>query len=171
MATWMNSDGLYLTTGVDEGALSKAGEYRHDGAWHCVEVTIPDMTALGTAAAIQDNVTFVPKGARIEKIELVTETACTSGGSATLNVGLIRRDRSTELDYDGFIAAGALATFNAAGETVEYTAGSTAAGALVGTTLANNGYITADYDTAAFTAGKVVIRVFYRFPVTNAYVS
>lgn len=169
--TWMNSDGLYLKTGTSEAALSTAGEYELDGTYHVVEVTIHDMTALGTAAAIQDDVTFIPKNARIEKLELVTETACTSGGSATLNVGLIRRDRSTELDYDGLISAGALATFNAAGETVTYTAGTTAAGALVGTTLSNSGYLTADYDTAAFTAGKVVIRVFYRFPVTNAFVS
>lgn len=168
--TWMNSDGLYLKTGTEEAALSKAGAYRNDGNYHVVEVTIPDMTALGTSAAIQDDVTFIPKGARIEKLELVTETACT-GTSSALNVGLQRRDRSTEIDYDGLIAAAALATFNAAGETVTFTAGSTAAGALLGTTLANNGYITADYDTGAFTAGKIVIRVFYRFPVTNAFVS
>ena len=169
--TWMNSDGLYLKTGTQEAVLSTSGAYRNDGNYHVVEMTIHDMTDLGTAAAIQDDVTFLPKNARIEKLELVTETACTSGGSAVLNVGLQRRDRSTELDYDGLIAAAALSTFNAAGETVTFTAGSTAAGALVGTTLAYNGYLTADYDTAAFTAGKVVIRVFYRFPVTDAFVS
>lgn len=169
--TWMNSDGLYLKTGTQEAVLSAGGAYRNDGNYHVVEVTIHDMTDLGTSAAILDDVTFVPKGARIEKVQLVTETACTSGGSAVLNVGLQRRDRSTELDYDGLIAAAALSTFNAAGETLDLILGATGVGALVGTTLAYNGYLTADYDTAAFTAGKVVIRVYYRFPVTDAFVS
>lgn len=169
--TWMNSDRLYLKTGTEEAVLSKAGVFRNDGPYHCLEVTIPDMTTLADTTAILDDVTFVPKGARIEKVELITETACTSDGSATLSVGLIRRDRSTAIDVDGLIEAAALSTFNAAGETVEFVEGSTAHGALIGTTLAYNGYLCAEYDTAAFTAGKVVIRVYYRFPVTNAFVS
>lgn len=169
--TWMNNDGMHLKTGTEEARLSTAGAFRNDGPYHVVEVTIHDMTTLADTTAILDDVTFVPKGARIEKVELVTETACTSGGSAVLNVGLIRRDRSTAIDVDGLIAAAALSTFNSAGETLDLVVGATGAGALIGTTLANNGYLCAEYDTAAFTAGKVVIRVYYRFPVTNAFVS
>ncbi len=168
MGTWMNDDGLYIVTGLEEAAVSKAGEFRNDGPYHVATVTLQDMTDLGTAAAIIDNNTFIPKNARIEKIELVTETAVTSSGSGVLNVGLQKRDRSTELDYDGLIAAAAVATFNAAGETLSITAGGTAAGALLGTTLSESGYLTADYDTADFTAGKVIIRVLYRFVTTDA---
>jgi hypothetical protein len=126
-----------------------------------IELFIDDMTDLGTTAAIQDYNVVVPKNARIEKVEVITQTAVTSGGSATLNVGLKRTDNSTELDYDGLVAALALASFNSAGETVALTVGSTSAGALIGTTLAYNGYLTVDYDTAAFTAGAIRVRVYF----------
>ena len=169
--TWMNSDGLYLKTGTSEATLSTAGEFELDGPTHVVELTLFDMTTLTTTAAVQDDVTFIPKNARIDRVDVVTETAATSGGSAALNVGLIRRDRTTELDYDGLIAALALTSIDAAGETTSITKGGTSAGALIGTTLSNSGYLTADYDTAAYTAGKVIVRVYYRFPVTNAFVS
>lgn len=159
---WYNSDGLYIKFGTEGDTSSvQAGEYRTNGPQRMVELVIPAMTALGTAAAIQNDACRLPKNARIEKVEIVTTTACTSGGSAVLNIGLQRTDRSTELDYDGLVAAAAIATFNAAGETVSITAGGTAAGALLGTTLAYNGYLTADYDTAAFTAGAIKVRVFY----------
>jgi hypothetical protein len=163
MARWLNSDGLDIPMGVTEADVGKAGEYSTVGPQRMIEVKIPDLTDLGTSAAIQDYSVWVPKGAFIEKVELVADTAATSGGAAVLNVGLIRSDQTTELDYDGFIAAAAITTFDADGDTVEYIQGSTGHGALIGTTLAFNGLVTADYDTAAFTAGAVTIRVFYSF--------
>lgn len=163
MGTWKNNDGLYIKFDRNAAEAGKAGEFRNDGPYHVLEVVLDDMTELGTSAAIIDDNCTLPKNARIEKVELITETAVTSSGSGTLNVGLIRTDRTTELDYDGLIAAEAVADFNAAGETVTYTAGASSAGALIGTTTANPGLLTADYDTADFTAGKVVIRVYYRF--------
>ena len=168
--TWLNSDGLYLKTGTEEGLLSKAGEFRNDGPYHVAELTIPLMTALADTTAVMDDVTIFPKGARIERVDVVTETAVTSDGSAVFSVGFNRTDRSTALDIDGLVAALPIASFNAAGETVSLTAGSTYAGALIGTTTAYAGVFVAEYDTAAFTAGKVVIRVYYRFPVTNDFV-
>jgi len=129
------------------------------------------MTVLGTAAAVMDDVTIFPKNARIERVDVITETAVTSSGSGVMNIGFNRTDRTTALDVDGLVAALPVASFNAAGETVSLTAGSTYAGALIGTTTAYAGVFVADYDTADFTAGKVVIRVYYRFPVTNAFVT
>ncbi len=158
---WYNSDGLYVKFGTEEATVGKVGMHKMAGPQHMVEVFVPDMTALATGATIWDYNTVIPKNARIEKIEVITQTAVTSGGSATLNVGLIRTDITTELDYDGFVAALAIASFNAVGETVSITAGATSAGALLGTTLSNNGYITIDYDTAAFTAGAIRIRIYY----------
>jgi hypothetical protein len=159
---WYNSDGLYIKFGTEEGVEGKAGEYVTTGPQRMVEVDIT-LTGLGTSAAIQDDHVVLPAGAFIEKVELINKVAATSGGSAVLNVGLQRTDRSTELDYDGFIAAGALSTYNAAGESVAYTEGSTGHGALIGTVLAHDGYITADYDTDSFTAGSVSVRIFYSF--------
>lgn len=163
MGTWMNSDGLYIKFGVDEATDGVGGEYRTNGPQRLAEVKLT-LTSAGLSPAIVDDNVWLPKGARIEKVEVVTETAATSGGLATLNVGLQRNDRSTELDYDGLVAALALASIDTAGETNVLTKGSTGAGALLGTSLANPGYLTFDYDTAAFTAGVVKVRIYWSKP-------
>lgn len=155
---WLNNDGLYVKFGTEEGVAGTAGEYTTRGPTRLTEVLLTG-TALGTAAAIQDDHTVIPAGARIEKVEVIAQTAMTSGGSATLNVGFSRLDRSTELDYDGLLAAFPLASMNAVGETNSLTNGSSGAGVLVGTVLANAGLLTADYDTAAFTGGTVKVRI------------
>lgn len=160
---WYNSDGLYIKFGTDQATAGKAGEYRTNGAQRVVELSIPALTALTTTGVIQDDHVVLPAGARIEKVEVVTKTAATSGGAATLDIGLIRTDRSTAYDDDGLVAAAALTTIDAAGETTSLTVGSTGAGALIGTTLANNGYLVASYNTAAFTAGAVTVRVYFSF--------
>jgi hypothetical protein len=164
MGSWTNSDGLYLRFGTTEAELTNAGSYPTMVAGqHVTEVKIPDMTDLGTSAAIQANTTIIPKGAVIDKVEVFADTACTSGGSAVLNVGSIRLDRSTAIDADGFVAALPLASMATDGETTVLTAGVTYAGADVGTVVSADYpcLITADYDTAAFTAGAVTIRIFW----------
>jgi hypothetical protein len=163
MGTWTNNDGLYIRFGTDEAVHAKGGDFRPSGGKHITEVEIT-ATSLGTAAAILDNTVTIPAGARIEKVEVVAETACTSGGAAVLNVGLIDQDRTTAIDADGLVAALALASINVVGELNTLSVGVTGAGALVGTTLTNAGLLTADYDTAAFTAGVVVVRVHWYKP-------
>jgi len=158
---WYNSDGLYVKFGTEQGTPDVAGEYRTDGPQRMVELVLGDLTDLGTSAAIQSDSCRLPKNARIEKVEVITTTACTGGAGSVLNVGLQRSDRSTELDYNGLIAALPVASFNAVGETYEAVAGATYTGALIGTTLAYNGYLTADYDTDAFTAGAIKVRIYY----------
>lgn len=164
MGKWLNGDGLYIKLGADEAASvdttkGPAGEYLTYGDKRVTEVLI-DLVGLNTSTdVIINDVAIFPKNARIEEIELVTQTAATSGGSATLDVGLVRTDRSSALDSDGFVAAAALATFNAAGERLNLIVGSTGAGALVGTTIANPGLLVAKAGTAVFTAGVVRVRV------------
>jgi hypothetical protein len=164
MASWLNSDGLYIKLGQTEGVASDVGEYVTTGPLRMIEWTLQAATSLTASYAVQEPTTVVPKGARIEKVEVEVLTACTSGGSATLDVGLYRVDQTTELDGDGFVAAAALATINTAGKLLTLINGATGAGALVGTTLANNGVFVARYNTAAFTAGKLAVRVWYSFP-------
>lgn len=165
MAAWtngINDDGLRVKFGTDQGTTGKAGEYSVDGPRLTKRWTIDDMSALGSSAAILTghHETVIPANARITKVILTVEDACT-GTSSTLNVGLKRQsDFSTEVDHDGLIAAGALATMDAAGDIVEYTQGSTGHGALIGTTLAYNSVLVAYYGTA-FTAGKVYVDVEY----------
>lgn len=166
MGTWKNSDNLFVKLGTSEAASldttkGAAGELKDGiGGVRVTEVVI-DLTDLNTSTPIIINdAAIFPKNARIEEVELVTTTAATSGGSATLDVGLIQNsDRTTEIDYNGFIAAAALATFNSAGERLNLTVGSTGAGALIGTTNATVGLLVAQAGTAVFTAGVVRVRV------------
>ena len=151
--------------GQNEATVTNAGEYNTRGRDHEVEVVIT-LTALTTTAALLNDTTVLPVGARISKVETIANTAATSGGSATLSVGLIDQDRSTltGLGDASLVSAAALTTIDAAGETTVLTPGSTGAGTLIGTTLTNAGYITAKYATAAFTAGVVRVRIFYYIP-------
>lgn len=159
---WYNSDDLYVKFGTEEATPGKAGGYNLLGPQQMVELFISNMTSVTATAAIQDYNIVIPKNARIEKVELITQTAVTdAGGTSVLNVGLKKTDNATELDYNGLLAALPLASFNAAGETYTAIIGATYVGALVGTTLSENGYLTVDYDTEAFTAGAVRVRVFY----------
>lgn len=157
--SWMNSDGLYIKYGTTEAVQRVAGEFRNQGAFRVTEAVLT-LASAGTAAAIVDDNAFFPKNARIDKVELINVTAATGSG-AVLNIGLQRYDRTTELDYDGLVAAVPLASIDGAGETTILTAGSTYVGALVGTTTSNPGYLTYDYDTAAFTAGVLRVLVYW----------
>jgi hypothetical protein len=163
MGTWLNSDGLYIKYGVDEATVGKGGLVNTLDGRQMIEIEF-NLSPLTTTGAIQDDNAIVPAGARIEAVEMVTVTAMTSGGSPTLDVGLIRTDRSTSYDDDGLIVASASTTHDAAGERTYFVPGGTGAGALIGTTLAYNGLIVASYNTAAYTAGKVKVRIFYFFP-------
>lgn len=171
MGSWLNNDGLYIEYGPDEVTVVDGGEYKAFGALHEVEIEI-DLDALSTSAEtiLSDTIT-IPNGARIEKVVLVVETAATSGGSATLDFGLIDQDRTTELDYDGLVAALALAEMSDAGAVIEFMngadstpAGESGDGALVGTTLSNTGLLTASANTAVFTGGRLKARIYWYNP-------
>lgn len=173
--TWLNSDGLFVKFGKEEGVSAKGG-----GVSTCDDraqvisftVTWDQLTAstqiLGATSVDQSGSIGVvlPKGMYIEEIEIIAEQAFTSSGSigaSTFVLGLIRSDRSTELDYDGLTTASFVGSLiNANGEKNVVRSGSTGAGALIGTTLANNGYITVANSAHAahpYTAGKLVVRV------------
>lgn len=164
---WYNSDGLYIKFGTNEGLEGLGGEQLagagvDGGGNHFVEFTITLTATAGQLAAfgtdtILSYTAVIPAGARVTKSELYVETAATSGGSATLSYGLMRTDTTTAYDIDGFDATVAVASL---------TAGATIAGdgALINTTLANDGLFSATVGTAAFTAGKVKLRVWWYMP-------
>ncbi len=159
--TWLNKDGLYVKFGTAQADKNNGGEYHFDGPRHLIEVKLDltKVTATDGSYIVSDTI-FFPKNARIEQVDVVTETAATGTG-AVLNVGLVKTDRSTEIDFNGFIAALPQTSMTPAGKTTQLHEGDTDAGALIGTTTANTGYIVADYDTAAFTAGVAIIRIYY----------
>lgn len=160
---WNNPTGPYQKYGTEKTVPNTWGEFKEFGRLCTVEGTL-DLTTLATGSTILSDVTYFPKGARIEEVEIVVQTAATSGGAAALNLGLVRTDRTTAYDADGFVAALALTALDAAGEKTVLRVGSTSAGAFIGTTLANVGLLVADYDTAAYTAGVLKVRIRYYVP-------
>jgi hypothetical protein len=158
MGTWTNSDGLYIKFGVDEATQHKVGQYQADVAGlHVIEAEIlwSDLAATGSTTILSDTL-YIPSNAFIESATFRVETAFASAGSATLTFGLIRKDRSTAIDADGIDATIAVAALTA-GATI------TCDGALIGTRLSTYpALLTALEGTAAFTAGKGVLRITYR---------
>lgn len=160
--SWMNDDGLYLKYGTEKATANIGGEYRTNTSLREVElkITLTDLTA--TETILSDQV-FIPAGARIQEVEVVTHTAAATG--TAIDLGLIRTDRTTELDYDGLLAACPTASMNAAGEKTIFSDNTTYDGALVGTTLANTGYVSASRtDATAFTAGVIYVKIRYYMP-------
>lgn len=159
MPTVINADGLTLKYGTDRATTGKGGEYVTVGATRELELKLT-LTDLTESEVIQSEGGVLPAGARIQEIEVVTHTAAATG--AAIDLGLIRLDRTTEVDYDGLLAAFPTASMNAAGEKVVIVDNTTYDGAVVGTTLVNPAYITASRTTAtAFTAGVVYVRIRY----------
>lgn len=169
MGSWMNSDGLYIKYGSNEGvSTSKSGAFEcSEGGVQVVELTL-DLTKLTTTNTVFNDVVFIPRYAYITYVETVAVVGAATG--TAINVGLINRDRSTEIDYDGLLAAAPTANMNTAGETSRYQqavtvpASLTGVGALVGTemTTSGGGYITAARtDATAFTAGIIKVRIAY----------
>lgn len=169
MGTWTNSDGLFIRFGADEATLTTAGEYGTVAeGLHVTECKLILDDDFPSASTVQANTSVIPSGATIHKVVVISEIAATSGGSATLNVGLNRLDRTTAIDADGLVEDLALASINANGETTTLLTGAAPSGALIGTTLSNPGIFVADYDTAAFTGendttpvGNITVKVFW----------
>lgn len=164
---WLNDDGLYLKFGVEKTTANTAGEYRTNGALREIEIKGLDLTTLATATeAIISDVLFFPKDCIVEEVTIWTRTAATSGGAATLDLGLIQTDRTTAIDDDGFLDAVVLADMNADGERVTKVgppaAGGIGAFADKDTIPTLPGYITAGAGTAVFTAGIVDIRIKFK---------
>lgn len=178
--TWMNNDGLFVKFGAEEGAVWRGGEVsdaqRHEVEWiiNASDVVSATNSILGSIKTASDSMagTFgieIPKGARIERLETIVVTPFTSSGTigtSTLLMGLIKdSDRVTELDFDGFTTASFVGSlFDAAGETQAVIVGSTGAGALLGTTLAESGVVSvsnSQHGAHPFTAGRLKVKLWY----------
>lgn len=162
---WLDNTGLYQKYGTEQTVTAAGGEYRTVAETREIEIKI-DLTTLTDTAAIvsgADNI-FFPTGVRIEQVEIVVETAAV-GATATLDIGLVRTDRSTEIDFEAFTNAMAVASLTA-GNKLTLIKGTTSAGDMVGTgtSTANIGHITANYNAAAFTQGVIIVRIKYRKP-------
>lgn len=172
---WINNDGLRVKFGVKEATLGRGGRYATpDAGGRAVTewlVNFSDFVAAGstdTTPMVVDFDAWLPKGVRIEAVEIVAETAWTSGGSFAFNVGLVRKsDFTTVVDADGLINSLAITAADTAGERTYLTPGVTGAGALIGTDLAHASVLAIYWETAAPTAGVAKIRVYTTIPYTT----
>lgn len=160
--TWYNSDGLYIKYGLTEGATSKGGQILDNGfPYRIVELNLSYSDFTSGSNIVHDTV-VIPKYARVDKVEIVTTTAFDSAADAFVaNVGLIRTDRTTTYDADGLVAVLPQASMDPAGDWATVDVNHTYKGALIGTTLAYNGLVVVDYDTAAPTVGACKMRIYY----------
>lgn len=162
MAQTSNINNLYREYGTTKATPTVGGEPVMTGDVREIVFDL-DLTALTETETVIMDTTIFPSGVRIKEVEVLTETAAATG--TAIDLGLIRRDRSTELDYNGFLAAFATASMNAEGETTTLRVGSSTVGALVGDVLANDGFVTASRtDATAFTAGALKVTIRYYVP-------
>lgn len=159
MGTWTNNDGLYIKYGQTEITPAIGGQTIVYGRDQQIEFDLDLTTLTSTRAVLMDNV-MIPDNSRITKVTVLV-TELTAGTNSNLNLGLVKHDRTTEIDEDGLLAAAD--AFHAAtiGTETEYVVGTTEAGALVGTKITDPGLIVGYYDTGAFTDGTLKITINY----------
>lgn len=152
---WRNSDGL---TVYFAGELRRfdGGEFPGAGATRTIEFEVNAVDLTTTPTAFGAPWVVIPRNSVIESVEVISETPLTGGTS--IDIGLVRLDGTTELDYDGLVDGLVTANLNVAGEKNVVTAGTTYAGVLVGTETAYPGHLTV-LETGTFSAGRLVIRV------------
>lgn len=163
--SWYNSDGLLVRFDAEKIVKTTGGEYPGAGTLRTDQFKINVANLTTTPALIVGEGIIIPRNSRIEQVEVVAETVAAT--ITSVSVGLMRIDRTTELDHDGFVAALVLASLNVAGEKNILTPGVTSAGALVGTTLAYPGLPVA-YIAGSTGTGVLVVKVSYYVPGVDA---
>jgi hypothetical protein len=163
MPTWTNNDGLIIKTGVDEAANSKIAEYNFYGGEHVLEIDMryDNLPAVASNSVNVSDTFRIPAGVQINKVEVITYVDFDSAGDAmTLNVGLTDADGGTTIqDVDALVVAATQTELNTGGTNVTGWVGTA-----VGTVLAEAALVTWEVDTAAATAGKGVIKIYYTVP-------
>ena len=142
---YTNADGLqqqYGTRSVLSGAKEAAGV----GVKKHLILDFNGVGLVDTTPVLDLSAARLPAGAYVISATLLVETTFT-GATATLDIGTFKASDGTALDIDGFVAAAAVATLTAGADIA-------GAGAQIGTIIAEDTYVIATYNTAAFTAGK-----------------
>lgn len=159
---WQNDDGLNVRFGLEKSEVGKGGELPSVGDEIEVRIKITG-TDVPAADAPVETVpeAGLPTGSYITSAVLHVTTPFTSGGAATLDIGLFHDDGDgtySVYDLDGIDAAIAITAIDGDGDQVA------SDGALVGSgagALAGTGdrpvYVSTGWGTAAFTAGEGVL--------------
>ena len=156
--SYTNSDGVYVLTGVDQGAVRTNGN--NDNAMRRTMVIDLDFTQIGSsvsASSIDPMAATIPAYSVITQAILVMTTGATSGGSATLDIGTYTAAGSA-VAATGITAATALTAIDAVGEVVRASGSLVSGTATVGTAPV---YVLPKYNTAAYTAGAGKLYIQY----------
>jgi len=167
---WVNDDGLEVRFGTEKATLRLGGRLSTYGAMGEARVKILGAKVPATDAPIDKKVT-IPTNSYLDAVtsQLFVDTVFASGGSATLDIGLMNDDGDgtySTLDDNGIDAAIAVGTLVVDYDTVPN-------GAQMGTTPVNSTTATLPlvlshgYNTAAMTAGAATLVLRYRPPVTS----
>lgn len=162
---YLDNAGLYVKIGPEVAVPSVGGEYKTYAELREIELTL-NLTAANypfgaTNYIVNDNL-VLPTGVRIQEVETYVDTVA-AGATATLDVGLMRTDRTTVTSANGLIAAKTVASM-VAGEKVVFSAPGGFGGALIGTNTSSVNYFTVRVNTASFTSGVIKIRIRYYRP-------
>lgn len=164
--SYFDKDGLLRKYGTEKAVPNKGGEFKTYGELRTIEVKV-DLTTLttgtGSASILTDQV-FVPSGVRVEEVEVVALTSASTTSTATLNVGLIKTDRTTLLSATALVSGLAVTAIDSTGEKTVLRVGSTSAGSSIGTTTTAVHHIMANTSTGTFNAGAAIVRVKYINP-------
>jgi hypothetical protein len=164
--SWLNSDGLAIKYGTTEGLATRGGEYMDvTNGYHVWEQHLKYTDFSSTNQVVGDELVIIPAGIYLEKVQIFVKTAWV-GASATMDIGLRNNAALTTvdgIDDNGLVAAAAVATLSV-GATLDIVKGGTAAGALLGgvSDATKKGVFTWKANTAAFSAGELLFRVYGR---------
>lgn len=161
---YTNPDGLTMLFGTDQALPVNVGSPQQAGTRQVIEATFAFnlLEPFGTTTNIDPLFhCAIPMGAIITSANWVVESGFTSGGSATISIGLCKGDGSviSTTAIDSAIAVASVANVG----TVITSAGSYIASAA----LLYPSYLTVTIGTANLTAGKAVLTVNYILPANQ----
>lgn len=175
---WMNSDGLYVTFGTEKAQPAVGGSLKTFGGTKVLEI---DMTwedfavaqaVVGVARGKSEHGPMLPKGAIVEKLELVITTAfeVSSGTADSVQfvIGTMGADDRANVDADDFTTTsfiGSVLSLEATGNVFTVDPEVTGAGDIYGVATAENLLISAYNPTQAtniLDAGAMTARIYYR---------
>lgn len=161
-ATWVNEDGLEVGFGTRDSKNPHLATVQTEGNVEIASMVLDYDTlpaAAGTAPNAKD---FAIVGESvITRAYLRVTDAFTSGGTTTLDIGLVNA-AGTAIDQDGLDAAIAKAALTA-GAVIELD------GALIGDSIGSaDGYISTATGSGPWTAGQAVLTIEYVRPMPDS---
>lgn len=154
---YTNSDGLQQHYGTRDSSESLAVESAGVNVDKTLVLDFNGVDLVDASPTIDRTAARLPAGAYIKSVTVLVETTFV-GATATLDIGTFKASDGTELDIDGFVAAQAVGGLTAGADIA-------GAGSQVGTIIAEDTYVLATYNTAAFTAGKARCIVTYTMSI------